>query len=99
MKGRRRALLAQSPDIVCQTGRAVAPNTFYLVPICRGHRVAGDHQYVVDLLDGQAQQQRPGGVQIAVPAGHVGKGIDAQFPLELGSHHGAVRPDPGHRAV
>ena len=51
------------------------------------------------VLSRQAEQQRLGGIDIAVATGHVRDGIDVQFPVQLGRQHGAIRARACNRAV
>ena len=80
------SLACQRDDVLRQLAGVELIDILHLVPLCRGDGVAGDGQHLPHPLGIQPQQQRLGGVQVAVPAGHVGQGAHPQLPVHPAGH-------------
>ena len=98
-EGRGQGVLIQISHIAGQLPGVEVEYGLDLGPVLRGDGVAGDQQHVVDALNGQTQQQGLGGVQVPVPAGHVGQRLHAQLPAYLAGQQAAVRPGAADGAV
>ena len=73
-------------DKLDELARVEVVHALDLVAAGRRDRVAGDEEDVVHVLGAQAEQQRLGGVEVAVATGEVGHDARAELALDLADH-------------